>query len=102
MLVEQMCFSYVLLLCYFVLSSICVLVYSKSNYSEMVSNIQCMFFSLCTYLKADDTYIQLKKDLEYLDLKVRFETSLLHFLLFFFFFQASCLFCIIFVPANFK
>lgn len=52
----------------------CFLVYSKSNYSEMVPNIQiyCTVFSLCTCLKADDTYIQLKKDLEYLDLKVRF------------------------------
>lgn len=76
---------YVLLLCYFVPSFICFLVYSKSNYSEVVSNIQiyCTVFSLCTYLKADDTYIQLKKDLEYLDLKVRPYTSLLNFKIFF-------------------
>lgn len=30
------------------------------------------FFPYVLNLKADDTYIQLKKDLEYLDLKVRF------------------------------
>lgn len=29
------------------------------------------FFLSLLHLKADDTYLQLKKDLEYLDLKVR-------------------------------
>lgn len=29
------------------------------------------FFLSVLHLKADDTYLQLKKDLEYLDLKVR-------------------------------
>lgn len=69
----------------FPISSVFLFVYSKSSYTEMVSNIQiyCTVFSPCTYLKADDTYIQLKKDLEYLDLKVRSYTSLLHSLFFF-------------------
>lgn len=30
-----------------------------------------VFFLSLLHLKADDTYLQLKKDLEYLDLKVR-------------------------------
>lgn len=49
----------------------------------------CIVFSLCTYLEADDTYIQLKKDLEYLDLKVSCYGSLLPF-------------CVIFVLADFS
>lgn len=78
-----MCFFMYFLLCYFS-SFIHFLIYNQSKYSEIVSNIQihCNFFPLCTYLKADDTYIQLKKDLEYLDLKVRFYRSLLPLFLF--------------------
>lgn len=65
------------LLCHFVYFFIIFFVYTI--YFEVTfSNLQMYFiFFLCTYPKADDTYIQLKKDLEYLDLKVSFHKSLL-------------------------
>lgn len=43
----------------------------KTNYfNPSVCNCFVLFFSSLFPWKADDTYLQLKKDLEYLDLKV--------------------------------
>lgn len=62
------------LLCYFGSSFIIFVYIANPSILNYFSNLQIywfFFFFLCNYLKADDTYIQLKKDLEYLDLKVR-------------------------------